>query len=196
MLALSFVLGFALGGIYDLLRSPVRTKRLAPSCLADRLEKRLVFPSKCRRPDKKHSGKGLSFIVDIIFCLVTSLALLLLLYMANSGQFRLSSLAVLSIGFFIYRITFHKPVCLLLDALFILWRVALAWTKFAVLFPFRWIISRLSAPIASIRQRVKQMLLQRFQKAEQSRISNQPSPRPPKPQHNGKHYFGTKSNRI
>lgn len=88
-LALLFVyaaaVGFGLGGVYDLLRI------LRMFC---------GYPKKKGRPSVFLTA--LLFFEDVLFMLITSVALILLCYYANDGQIRAPALIGMACGFFAY----------------------------------------------------------------------------------------------
>ena len=192
MLALCFILGIILGIVYDLFHSPARLKNASVPAWITRIKRPDAFFSQgCRR--KPCAGGVMLLVADIFFFLVCAVALLLLLYAGNSGQFRLSTLAVSSIGFLIYRITLHKIVCLLFNVAFLLLRALFGWIVFILLFPFRriirWISPRFAGVIRALKKRWGAFIALHRTKPQDVR-SVAFSQKPP---HNGKYYFGTKN---
>lgn len=97
----SFAVGTALGGVYDLLY----------------LSRMLLGFPRGRYPssEKMRHGKlrkilccGLLFLQDFLFALLGGICLILILYFINDGQFRFLAPLGLGCGFFVYRCTLGK----------------------------------------------------------------------------------------
>ncbi len=132
-LAMMFVyaaaVGFVLGGVYDFFR-------LIRFLLGDASAYR---PRRPLLPAKEISAEScrplpmtiLLFVEDVLFGIVASLALILLLYYTNDGQFRAPAVIGMACGFFVYSHTLHHPLMAMAVALsralrallMMLWRV-------------------------------------------------------------------------
>ena len=121
MLLYSLVLGGLWGVFYDVLgtirallegrhspRGSAILTRIRPPFAFRRLEPRAT--------DKPRPTAGVFlFFSDACFCLIGAVAVLLLLYATNSGQFRASAVCLLLLGFCLYRFLAPRLVFGILD---------------------------------------------------------------------------------
>lgn len=122
MLLAAIACGVMLGVLYDVLcLSRLWMRRQLPLAMV-KLRERMALPQRLRffapRPhEQKKHGRVFAwifiFLEDIIFCLVATLVMILLLYEANDGQFRLSALLVAALAFVLYRVTLGRLLMLL-----------------------------------------------------------------------------------
>lgn len=71
-----------------------------------------------------HKAKGLhiaTFFEDVIFCIVSALVLILLLFWLNNGEFRVVAPLFMAAGFFLWHISLSKGI-----------RIALQWCAFGI----------------------------------------------------------------
>ena len=128
-LALLFVyaalLGFALGGAYDLLRF---LRVLCGESLTE-----------TKQGSKSLFLAILRFFTDLVFALGTAVSLILLCYYANDGQFRGSALWGVVGGLFVYMQTVGRLTARGMDALS-------KWLKYFV----RWLLSLMIRPLSLV----------------------------------------------
>ena len=107
----SFVAGLFLSAFYDLLYAT--RLWLIPSC------KRYTVPAiqKIRSPRVKKKGDKPSpilhvtiFFEDVLFCLISALVLILLLYWQNNGKFRAAAPLCMAVAFWLFQISASKGV--------------------------------------------------------------------------------------
>jgi hypothetical protein len=124
-LALLFVyaalLGFALGGAYDLLRF---LRVLCGESLTE-----------TKQGSKSLFLAILRFFTDLVFALVTALSLILLCYYANDGQFRGSALWGTVGGFFVYMQTVGRLTAKGMEAITKWLKSFVRWLFFLVIRP-------------------------------------------------------------
>lgn len=145
MLLWCFVIGMSLGLWLDLLRL-TRASEKSPRAPSERLVARLCVPQRlcliAKRPHKK-SRQGASFIMtmaqDVLFCLVTAILLILVLYATNDGQMRLSGLVSLVAGILAYIVTIGRLVTPVLATVAVVIGAILHWTVALVCYPVLWI---------------------------------------------------------
>ena len=155
----SFLAGLALSLFYDILcctriwLMPSQTRYSVPTIQKMRA-------SRIKKGSAK-KAKGLSvavFFGDILFCIVSALALILLLYWLNNGVFRAAAPLFMAVGFFLWHVSVSKGI-----------RIALQWVAFGIevvihtlCIPFKrlfaWIIQRhkRNAQIRHIKRCTKQ----------------------------------------
>ena len=134
------VLGFALGGVYDVLRI---TRILCGFHYVKRFsgeEKQSVeapVPPTWQRRIFHIQQKLLIFVGDVLFGVVCGMALVLLLYYANDGQFRFLAVFGMACGFFVYYHTLGRLVMLFSEAIVFAVRRLVRWIVRLVLLPLR-----------------------------------------------------------
>lgn len=130
-LALLFVyaviVGFCLGGVYDLLRI------LRLLCCAPRKGTASVEQGR-----KFSFGTVLLFWEDILFMLTFAVSLILLCYYGNDGRIRASAVIGIACGFFVYRQTVGRLVIRMAEILTAWIRKILAFLWRVASLPFRW----------------------------------------------------------
>ena len=94
LLVYAAVLGFALGGFYDVLRF-LRVFCGDPLTERGQGSKRILFG-------------GLRFVTDLAITLMTAISLILLCYYANDGQLRAPAVLGMAGGFFVYMQTLGR----------------------------------------------------------------------------------------
>jgi len=138
------VLGFSLGGVYDLIRI---TRILCGVHYVKRFSGGENPSSEAQAPSKAspiwrrrifHAQRNLLiFVGDILFGVVCGIALVLLLYYANDGQFRFLAVFGMVCGFFVYYHTLGRLVMLFSEAIVLAVRRLVRWTLRLVLLPLR-----------------------------------------------------------
>ena len=122
------VVGFCLGGAYDLLRM-LRLLCIPP-------EKGVGSAGQGRRFS---FGTVLLFWEDLLFMLTAAVALILLCYYGNDGRIRASAIIGIACGFFVYMQTVGRLMIRLSEALTAWIRKILAFLWRVASLPFRWI---------------------------------------------------------
>ena len=140
------LLGFALGGVYDVLRitrilcgvhyagRPLQSASgavdasLAPSS-----------PPTFRRRLSRILRTLLIFAEDLLFGVVCGISLIILLYYTNDGQFRALSVCGMACGFFVYYHTLGRLVMLFSEVIVYALRRLVLWIVHLTLLPFRWL---------------------------------------------------------
>lgn len=169
MLCYCFLCGGLLGAFYDVLRLtrvPLGGLRLPLS--AERLAAHLVVPkrlcpydSRVLRSSRKEQSKRarvvpfvVTLVEDVLFFLVGAVVLVLVLYVTNDGQFRLSAVAVLVLGFVCYLVTIGRPIRFGLLIAGVVIKAAMVWLVCLVTYPLLTAIRWLGIWTAPLRGRV------------------------------------------
>ena len=108
----SFLTGLLLALFYDLLYMtrlwllPPDNRYTIPS-----IQKRYFSRIQKKKSHKKRIRFHISrFFGDIFFCIVSALAIILLLYWLNNGAFRAAAPLVMALGFFLWRVSISKGI--------------------------------------------------------------------------------------
>ncbi len=138
------VLGFSLGGVYDVLRI---TRILCGVHYVKRFSGKEKHSAEAQAPPNAPptwrrrifhvQQKLLIFVGDVLFGVVCGIALILLLYYANDGQFRSLAVFGMACGFFFYYHTLGRLVMLFSEAIVLAVRRLVRWTVRLVLLPLR-----------------------------------------------------------
>ncbi len=176
LLAFSLAVGGALGAFYDALLLAVDS--VLPQKAVKR--QRTILPHNAREAEKalfpidmRVTARDVAlFFTDIIFCTVSALAVIILLYHLNYGEVRAFSLISAFAGFVIYRKTIGRPLLFLMKRVIILLKkvlkkaVGVARKLFCILFsPIKAIAKRTVAPVIEVvrerqvRKRARKYLL-------------------------------------
>ena len=137
-------LGFSLGGLYDVLRI---TRILCGVHYVNRFSgKENPFTAVCTPPNEQPRWRRrifrahrtlFIFLGDVLFGVVCGVALIILLYYANDGQFRFLAVFGMACGFFVYYHTLGRLVMLFSEAIVLAIRRLVRWTVQLVLVPLR-----------------------------------------------------------
>ena len=118
----SFVLGSLLSLLYDVIwimrlwAMPSQLRYNIPT-----IQKLRASRPQRRTPPKKRRLPVAIFFGDVFFCLMSAIALILLLYWLNNGTFRAAAPLCMAVGFWLWRISISKHV-----------RALLQWLVFAI----------------------------------------------------------------
>ena len=84
---------------------------------------------------------------DFLFCVISGVALILLLYQLNNGKIRLPVFPLAAAGFVIYRYTLGRPIMLLSETVAFLLEATLRYACFFAIFPWKWIFCKIATAI-------------------------------------------------
>ena len=149
------LLGAGLGFFYDLFRVVrilLGERFLIAGCRFDETK----LPLLQARGEKKKYAKIRKIVIfagDFLFCIVSSVAMILLFYRMNNGKIRFWAFPMTGVGFYLYRITLGKFVMLCAETVAFLLETAVRCFFFLVTFPFKWIFKRLR--LAAKKQKVQ-----------------------------------------
>ena len=139
-------LGFALGGVYDVLRITrilcgihyVKrfSKEEGPS--ADACARQASMPIRHLRASRIQRTIFI-FVGDFLFGLVCGVSLIILLYYTNDGQFRALAVFGMACGFFVYYHTLGRLVMLFSEVIVLAVRRLVRWVLRILLLPFYWL---------------------------------------------------------
>ncbi|MBR3894759.1 MAG: spore cortex biosynthesis protein YabQ [Clostridia bacterium] len=135
----ALLLGFGLGGAYDLLRITrvflgVHYSRRA----AKRLQAiRLPFLKPYQKKKESPALGVVVFIEDFFFCIFAGISIILLFYIQNHGKIRFPAFLCIGAGFFFYRATLGRLVMLFSEVIAFLMETVVGYTVFFVLYPIR-----------------------------------------------------------
>ncbi len=155
----SFLIGLLLALLYDFLY--MTRLWLMPS---DKRYTVAAIQKLCTERIKKKTAKkqkGLSvalFLGDVFFCLVSALAVILLLYWLNNGTFRAAAPLCMALGFGLFRMTVSKGV-----------RTALQWLAFGI----ETVIYKLLMPFKHLFAWIAKICRRSAQKQRQKRLFKQ-----------------------
>ena len=207
MLLSSFLCGLALGVCYDVLRLTRMCMGVELPLQAQRLRDRTALPQKLRwttgkgkPPKNRKLSETAKYIFlcaeDILFCLLIAITIVLLLYRANDGQFRLSAVALLLGGLAAYLMTLGRLVKQCSGVIVVTLRAVFIWSGAILTYPFAWLVRLLIKWTTPVRAAIKHQYLrfqQRTQNRKQARLARathkkQTEVSDPHPI-NGKYYF-------
>ncbi len=214
MLLACFLGGCLMGIVYELLCLPhtLLFSRLHPVALS--LSRRLQRPAALQyrkkstppQPHRKHAWLYLCLriVSDTLFCLISAVLLLLLLYATNQGQLRLSAPIALAIGFIFSHVTLARLFSLIVHLIYVITRAVLLWLIAIAVFPFyhlflctlrllrppcRKAVDRLGRMASALRARIAERLKKRASATRNISSTNEQSSPLPRPQHDGKRVF-------
>lgn len=137
-------LGFSLGGVYDVLRI---TRILCGVHYVKRFSgKENSSAEVCAQSDAQLTWRRrifraqrtlFIFLGDVLFGVMCGIALIILLYYANDGQFRFLAVFGMACGFFAYYHTLGRLVMLFSEAIVLAVRRLIRWIVWLVLLPLR-----------------------------------------------------------
>lgn len=78
------------------------------------------------------------FVSDFLFCIIASVALILLFYQMNHGKIRFMTFVFAGAGFYLYRFTIGKLVMACSETVAFVLQTAVRYGCFFVCFPFKW----------------------------------------------------------
>lgn len=152
MLLCAWVCGAALGVLYDGMLALLYPGKDMGARIT-RLKNKLLPPPALRlnlRPFANNKGATVVAVVergalDILFCLLFAVTVILLLYETNDGQWRTSVPVVMLLSLALYRATLARPIrSLLAFGRTVLWAL-LAWVLGLFLYPIRRLLRRTQA---------------------------------------------------
>ena len=156
--AASFLLGIALGLLYDGLR--ITRIFLGESYSAEAAlfwERELPWIGKVRKKRRKGALRALVFAEDFLFCLVAGVLQILLFYQLQNGNVRIPAILLALIGFFAYRATVGRPIMWCSERIAFCAACAVRYVLYVFLWPARTVRSLLrrlcSRAITAIRKR-------------------------------------------
>jgi hypothetical protein len=146
----AFLLGIALGILYDLIRTLIGANRCTHN--SDLFQSIRAVKKFYRKRVKKTQSKRFAVIVflsDFIFCILVAISIILLFYQGNNGKWRFPIVLCILCGAFLYRTLLSKCVLLIAETActFLIGTVRLL--CFVVLFPFAWSIKTVTRKIRS-----------------------------------------------
>ncbi|MBQ9131270.1 MAG: spore cortex biosynthesis protein YabQ [Clostridia bacterium] len=126
----------------------------------------LLKPRKAR--GESHLMGLIVFLEDLLFCLLSGGALILLFYELNHGSFRFTAVCCAGVGFLLYRATLGQLVMLCSEGVAFVFETALRYLAFFILFPFRILWRLVKNASVCIYQRIekKRKKLQRIRYTE------------------------------
>ena len=172
----AFLLGIGLGAFYDIFRITrvflgVHYSRRAANRLTE-IQLPLLKPRK-KRGESRALGM-IVFLEDLLFCLLTGIAFILLFYELNHGKFRLIAVICAGTGFLLYRGTIGRLVMLFSELIAFVLESAVRYAVFFLIYPARLLIG-------FVRKRTQIMIAASVRKKKKRRR---------------KHYTGMESERI
>ena len=148
----SILMGASLGLLYDGFRILRIFLGEHFSKVANRFEKvnlpLIGMPKKPR--SRNRLRKIFIFVSDFLFCMIASVALILLFYQMNHGKIRFMTFVFAGAGFYLYRFTLGKPVMACSETVAFILQTAVRYVCFFVCFPFQWIAKKVFNLIKSI----------------------------------------------
>lgn len=137
----AFLLGVSLGFFYDLLRiSRVLFGAHYGKRIGSIYEKELpLIGKRAKRAPKKRFLGVLIFFQDFLFCICAAVALILLFYEANEGNFRASVCLFAAVGFLLYRVTIGKTILYVSEWIAFVVEALVRYICFFAWFPVRWL---------------------------------------------------------
>lgn len=207
MLLSSFLCGLALGVCYDVLRLTRMCMGVELPLQAQRLRDRMALPQKLRwttrkgqAPKNRKLSETAKYIFlcaeDILFCVLIAITIVLLLYRANDGQFRLSAVALLLGGLAAYLMTLGRLVKQCSGVIVVTVRAVFIWSGAILTYPVAWFIRLLVKWTAPVRTKIRKFYLglkQKTQSRKQARLARATHKKQTEVSDshpiNGKHYF-------
>ena len=142
-LLLLHVYALLLGGILGLLYDGFRITRIFFGAhysrdVAKRMQSIKLPLLKAGKSKKESRLIGLVvFFEDLLFCLLSAVAVIFLFYELNNGKFRFVALCCIGAGFLLYRVTLGRLVMLCSEGVAFVLEVALRYLLLFFCFPFR-----------------------------------------------------------
>ena len=172
----AFLLGIALGAVYDVLRITrvflgVHYSRRAAKKLQ---EIRLPFLSPHKKQTESHALGFVVFLEDLLFCVLVGVSLILLFYGSNNGKLRFPALICTCAGFLLYRGTVGRLVMLFSEVIAFLIETTVRYSMFFLLFPFRalgkWLKKRIRQAVNHVIGVRRKRMRRRFTASQSARI--------------------------
>lgn len=110
------------------------------------------------------------FIEDVLFCLLCAVALSLLLYRTNDGQFRLSAVVALLCGVALYLMTLGRLVHLFSGVIVVAVRALILWSLAVIAYPMVALTRLLGKWTAPLRHRIKGHVLKKWHASKQKQL--------------------------
>ncbi len=148
----SILMGAAMGLLYDGFRISRIFLGEHFSGLANRFEKvNLPLIGMPKKPRGRNKLREIFlFVGDFLFCMIASVALILLFYQMNHGKIRFMTFVFSGAGFYLYRLTLGKLVMACSETVAFVLQTAVRYACFFVCFPFKWFAGKTVALIKSI----------------------------------------------
>ncbi len=175
MLLSCFLGGVLMGLVYEILLLPRLLLFGALSPAAQRLQGRMTLPDvlcpwRCSKEKDeakarhKHRGKRfgsalLLGVADTLFCLLCAVLLLLLLYVTNHGELRVSALLSLLLGVLLCRMTLLRLLSCTIQCTYVLLRAVLVWMVALLSYPLLRAVIALWHRTAPLRRRIKRKFI-------------------------------------
>lgn len=175
---LAAILGAGLGVCYDILRI---TRVFLGVQYSRRATKKL---QSIQLPFLNHSKKRTEspllgtviFFEDLLFGLFCGIAMILLFYGANNGNFRFPAIITALGGFFLYRATLGKLVMLFSEVIAFFVEALIRYVFFFVFLPFRWIGKKMARllhkGVRFSHQKVQKEVRKRYTRHESGRMAD------------------------
>ena len=152
--AFSAITGAMLGVLYDVMSAFV-TALFAPKQAVDMQRVRFLGDAKSAERalfpiNLKMSANDVArFFADIVFCVLSALVVIVLIFHLNYGEIRAFSLLSALMGFIVYKKTVGRPILFLLSRALEIIKISLKKMACALLFPIVYPIRRLTAYLYS-----------------------------------------------
>ena len=174
----ALLLGVLLATVYDVLRITrvflgVRYSRRTVKKLQ---EIRLPFLKPYQRRGESRLLGIVVFLEDLLFCIFSAVALILLFYQANNGRLRFPAILLVGVGFLLYRGTLGRLLMLFSEVIAFFVEVFFRYLVFFTTLPFRFLVRLICKRIhalaskaarvqkRSVRNRYTKEQLQRLQR--------------------------------
>jgi len=173
----ALLLGIGLGAFYDVFRITrvflgVHYSRHAARYLQ---EIRLPFLTAHKRRMESHALGIVVFLEDLIFCILSAVALILLFYEANNGKFRFPVLICVGAGFLLYRGTLGRFAMLFSEVIAFAIETAVRYVCFFLFLPIRflgrWVFGKSKQVCRSVALANRRTLRRRFTAIEYGRVA-------------------------
>lgn len=173
----ALILGVCLAALYDLLRITrvflgVHYSRRA----ADRLQRiRLPLLSPHKKSTESRALGTVVFFEDLLFCVFSGVAFILLFYRANNGKIRFPVFICAAAGFLLYRGTLGRAVMLFSEVIAFGIETVVRYAAFFISYPFRmlfsWLVGRIRQIVKRGKERKQRAKRRRFTRMEDRRIA-------------------------
>jgi hypothetical protein len=141
MYLLAIFLGVGLGAVYDVLRITrifLGLHYRPQSAMRWQAVRLPYLPFKKAKGERRILG-AVVFVEDFLFCMLAGIGLILLLYAANSGRFRMLTVLCAGMGFAAYRATLGSLVMQMSEAIAFFVATAVRYVLFFLTLPLRWL---------------------------------------------------------
>ncbi len=175
--AYALLLGFISGFCYDLLRITRVFLGVHYSRRAAEKIRELSLPllKSRKRRGESHALGIVVFLEDLIFCLLTGIAVILLFYAVNNGKIRFSALLVSGVGFLLYRATLGRLMMLFSEVIAFCVEIAVRYAVFFLLYPFQKLVGWSVGRMRTVKRRASRMsqkrTRRRYTERERERLS-------------------------